>query len=120
MPAPHILNLHHVSIMADDLDVATGFYSQTLGLAPLPLPDASLIGKIAWFDLGNGRALHVIKGKAAPDGLSHFALHIGSVQDWRAHLDALSIAYTAADVDLPGKGRIFTKDPFGNAIELTE
>lgn len=120
MPAPKILNLHHVSIMADDLERATDFYSQALGLSPLPLPDASLMGKIAWFDLGNGRALHVIKGKAAPDGQAHFALHIADVSDWSTHLDGLSVAYTAADVDLPGKGRIFTKDPFGNTIELTE
>lgn len=120
MQPPKITALHHVSIMADVLPTAEAFYHNILGLASLPLPDDSLIGKISWFDLGAGRALHVIGGKASPDGQAHFALKIENVSAWRAHLTAKEVAFTEADVDLPGKGRVFLKDPFGNGIELTE
>ena len=116
---PKLNGFHHAAILAPDLECALEFYGVILGLSPLPLPEG-LDACVIWFDLGAGNQLHVMKGDPSPDGRAHFALDVTRAEDWRAFLRKHDVEFYEPDVQIPGKERIFTTDPFGNLIELTE
>ncbi|GAA3870081.1 VOC family protein [Celeribacter arenosi] len=114
-----INGFHHVAILARNLECAVEFYGVTLGLPALPLPP-DLEACVCWFDLGDGNQLHVMKGEPSPDGRAHLALEVSSAQAWRDYLTHQEIEFYEPDLQIPGKARIFTTDPCGNLIELTE
>lgn len=116
---PQISALHHVAILAPDLEAALEFYGVILGLSPLLLPD-EVKGCVLWFDLGHGQQLHVVNGRPSPDGRAHFAFNVTQVDQWRAHLVKHRVGFYEAEVQIKGKERIFATDPWGNLIEFTQ
>jgi catechol 2,3-dioxygenase-like lactoylglutathione lyase family enzyme len=119
-----IAGLHHVQLAAPEgcEGAARAFYGGLLELPEVPKPAPLLARGGVWFELADGRELHLgIERPFAPALKAHPALLVDS----RASLEALATALSAAgheprwDQDLPGVMRFYVDDPFGNRVELT-
>ena len=118
---PGIESLHHVAITVHDLSAAVAFYSEILGLAELEAPAAALENGIRWFDLGNGRALHLVRtDEAVSGGRAHFAITVDDIKGWRAFVEERGIEVQAPRLELYGAERFFMRDPSGNLLELVK
>ncbi len=117
------LGLDHVQIAAPPgcEPAARRFYGELLGLRELEKPEPLRSRGGAWFELGDGRQLHIgVEEQFSPARKAHPALAVAG----EAGLDALAAALTAAgapvrwDRALPGTRRFYTEDPWGNRLEL--
>jgi catechol 2,3-dioxygenase-like lactoylglutathione lyase family enzyme len=116
--------LHHVAIIVSDLARAELVYGDILGLKQDARPDLKFDG--AFYSLGNGQQLHVMK-LDNPDADSvtpkhggryrHFALAVSDLASIKAKLTKEGIAYTASK---SGRAAMFFYDLDGNAIELIQ
>ena len=112
-----VVALHHVNVRVADLPAAATFYESVLGLRRISRPD-EMPGEGWWYDLGDGRQLHVSEGGGSDgdDGKQHFCL---AVDDWPAAVDELRAA--GVDVEVrDATGQAFLRDPSGNRIELNQ
>ena len=98
---------------------ARAFYSELLGLAEIPKPEAIRGRGGVWYDVG-GVDLHlsIEENRVGADHYRHFGIE-------RGDLDALKAKFKAAGIAIdPGPPapwkRFFVHDPFGNRIELHE
>jgi len=96
------------------------FFGELLGLAELEKPERLRAGGGAWFELADGRELHIgVEQEFAPSLKAHPALRADP-----AEIDALAARLLDAgfavrwDEALPGVRRFFTPDPWGNRVEL--
>ena len=126
MSAGLVSGFSHVAIVVTDLDLARGFYCDTLGLVEIPRPDLGVPGM--WLRVGDLQ-LHFIVSDTMPipgPGFPHMALHI-------AHDRFDSVVRALRDRDVPFLGEpsvrqdfgtpvraAFVLDPAGNTIELTD
>ncbi len=112
----------HTAILVSDLHRAEQFYSNVLGLEKVDRP-FSYAG--VWYQIGPVQ-LHLIVDEtlnlvpANPEKLGrnpHFALGVSNLETAKAHLLAhnCSIQLSAS-----GRAALFTQDPDGNVIELTQ
>ena len=111
--------VHHVSLNVSDVGASGTFYVDVLGLTPIPRPDFGFPG--AWFELPDGRQLHLIEvaGWRAPEG-QHVAFRVEDVEATAAWLRDRGADVTDP-FTVPGAGRqAFLEDPDGNVIELNE
>jgi catechol 2,3-dioxygenase-like lactoylglutathione lyase family enzyme len=111
--------VHHVSLNVADVDEASHFYEDVLGLTRLERPDFGFPG--AWFDTGRGQ-IHLLEvdGHTAPDG-QHFAFQVDDIEAVVASLVEKGIDIRPPSEGIPGAGRqAFLKDPSGNLIELNQ
>jgi catechol 2,3-dioxygenase-like lactoylglutathione lyase family enzyme len=119
LAAVRVVSLHHVNVRVDDLAAAAAFYGTVLGLARVDRPDV-MPGDGWWYDLGDGRQLHVSEGggnsAATASSAQHFCL---LVDDWRAAITDLRGAGLDVEVREP-TGQAFVRDPSGNRIELNQ
>ena len=99
---------------------ARRFYGGLLGLSELDKPEGLRAGGGVWFAAG-GQELHVgVADDFAPSSKAHPGLRVGS----DAALDELAGALTTAgaavewDDRIAGRRRFFTRDPWGNRVEL--
>jgi catechol 2,3-dioxygenase-like lactoylglutathione lyase family enzyme len=115
------LALDHVQVAAPpgSESEAQRFYGDLLGLLELPKPPA-LAADGVWFALDAGE-LHVgVTDGFAPAAKAHPGLRLESV----GALDRLAARLEKAghpvewDDRLPGHRRFYTRDPFGNRLEL--
>ena len=76
-----------------DLSKSAAFYRTVLGLAELPNPFND--GIHAWFNIGPGLQLHVIRRDCAPIPNKNIHLRFGgaSLAWFMGHLDGLNVAY---------------------------
>ena len=118
-----IVGLDHVQIAAPAgcEERARTFSGEQLGLVELPKPSALAARGGFWFELPDGRQLHVgVEVAFAPARKAHPALALGSP----AALDDLAGELARAgheprwDEELPGARRFYVDDPFGNRLEL--
>lgn len=85
---------HHTQLTVADLERSRAFYRDVLGLRELIRPQFPFPG--AWFELANGRELHIVKVPGVvPRGLpalqiyeTHIALRVESFQRALEHLRA--------------------------------
>jgi catechol 2,3-dioxygenase-like lactoylglutathione lyase family enzyme len=114
--AVRVMSLHHVNVRVDDLSAAAAFYESVLGLVRIVRPDV-MPGDGWWYDLGDGRQLHVSEGGAtSAASQQHFCL---LVDDWRAAIADVKAA--GLDVEVrESTGQAFVRDPSGNRIELNQ
>jgi len=114
-----ILELNHVAINVDDVDQSSRFYSEVLGLAPMPRPAFDFPG--AWFRIGSAQELHLI-GRApenrSPPRERHFALRVDSIHAAEERLRGRGIDFSAPKPRPDGALQIFLRDPDGHVIEL--
>ncbi|MEO0750733.1 MAG: VOC family protein [Pseudomonadota bacterium] len=131
-PAPAPRRVLEAALYVDDLDEATAFYSQVLGLdEELRVP-----GRHVFFRVG-GTILLLFDPKVTVEGSSNPRLPVpahgssgqghlcfGGTRDeieaWRARLEAAGHP-VEADFDWPNGARsIYFRDPAGNSIEIAE
>jgi catechol 2,3-dioxygenase-like lactoylglutathione lyase family enzyme len=118
----HVYALDHVQIAMPrgGEPAARQFYGDLLGLTELPKPPSLAARGGLWFQCG---ALQIHLGVEAdfrPAGKAHPGF---LVRDLLAVREALARAGHEVVLDpqpCPGVERLFTKDPFGNRIELIE
>ena len=110
-----VVGVHHVSINVDDVEAATAFYVDRLGLRPRADRPAFGFGG-AWLDAG-GQQLHLIEASVPTDQGQHFALRVA---DLDATVEELRTAgLEVSDASPVGSGRqAFLHDPAGNLVEL--
>ena len=112
------VGVDHVAINVPDVPGAIAFYTEVMGLVQnFTRPDFGFAG--AWLDTANGQQVHLIELPAPPNVGQHFALVYEDldvvVPELRAHgLDVTD----PVPVGATGRRQAFTRDPWGNAIEL--
>lgn len=131
---PPVLGTLESALYADDLDAATTFWRDVMGLEPFQ----TVPGRHVFFRVAPGQVLLVFNPAATeqlpkPDarlpvpphgarGPGHFCLAVAPDQldAWRDHLTASGIAIEA-DFHWPNGARsIYLRDPAGNSIELAD
>lgn len=118
---PKIRTLDHVALVVDDLAQACEFYRNVLGLDELTPPAGVVESGIRWFDLGENRALHLIKDDTEVHHTrAHFALAVEDVNAWRSRFESLGIQTVSPKVKLYSADRVFVRDPCGNLLELVK
>ena len=109
--------VHHVSLNVGDLDAATRFYTEVLGLEVLPRPDFGFPG--LWLR-SEGQEIHLIQVEKheAPEG-QHFAFRVDDLDASVEELQGRGVKI-AGPFDIPGVSarQAFFRDPSGNMIEL--
>ena len=116
------LALDHVEVAAPPggEGVARAFYAGLLGLAEVEKPTTLAAEGGAWFATATGLLNVGITEPFVPAAKAHPGLRAQT----SAALDALAEALAAAghpvewDDRLPGHRRFYTRDPFGNRVEL--
>jgi len=114
------LDLNHVSVVADDLEVSRRFYVDELGLEELPTPNFAF--PVVWLKAGNGQ-LHLFARPDGPPSHAHFALEIADfmlVYRRMKELGALDHeTFGNPMYELPDGGiQLYIRDPAGNLVEL--
>jgi glyoxylase I family protein len=111
------LAVHHVSINVRDVEEATRFYVDVLGLGRRDdRPDFGVGG--AWLDVGD-QQVHLIESEPPAALGQHFAIRVGDLDATIAELRDRGVR--VSDASPVGTGRqAFLNDPSGNAIELHE
>jgi catechol 2,3-dioxygenase-like lactoylglutathione lyase family enzyme len=121
---PEIGTLLHAGLLVSDLARAKAFYEDVLGLVPCARPDLPYPG--AWYDVGDGRQLHLML-LPNPDADSvrpehggrdrHLALGVKNLAALKTCLDAAGVRHT---LSRSGRAALFCRDPDGNALEFVE
>ena len=128
IPRPSLSGIHHVAIIATDIERSKSFYADTLGFSVLRenYRDNSQSWKI---DLLSPCGVEIElfsfpKPPARPSypeaaGLRHLALRVEGLADWVRYLETQDIACEGTRTD-PYTGALFTffADPDGLPIEL--
>ena len=138
--------LHHVGILAKDLDKAVQFYSEALGLGPFRISEISLDNfvtkgkpapfavKVAFTSIGpielefievtqaEGEYLHTEFLQKKGEGLRHLSFYVPKLEDALSHLAKLGIeatsSYRVGDTEILA---FLNEDKtFGVAIELVQ
>ena len=118
------VQLHHVALSVTDMEKATWFYSEVLGLKLLARPPFPFPG--AWYELGD-RTLHLVvhpptrtlRGTRAiepRDG--HLALRVANLADAVARLKSFGVECLEVPDNPTPWAQIYTTDPDGNVIEF--
>ncbi len=120
----HVQRLHHTSVPRPPGEEAhkraVQFYAGVLGLEEIPKPRTFTDIEVTWFRLGDDE-IHVYAmnpNEQVPHNEAHFCL---TVEDLQATRDRLEAAGFPCDdtVPIPHRPRFYTRDPFGNEIEIT-
>ncbi len=120
-----VIQLHHIAINVTDLDRSKEFYTKILGLKEIESPNFSF--KVAWYDLGEGRQLHLmlvpdsstLRGttKVVPNH-GHFALRVRSYKNALETVKEAGVPHVATPDSPAPWPQLHISDPDGNIIEL--
>ena len=119
-----ILALHHVNLtFPAELEAETvGFYVETLGLEPLPKPQGRR-SQGAWLRVGSTE-IHLspdMPGRAEQLAAErHLCLIVADLDAAGARLRAAGAPIEHDPRPPAGYRRLFTRDPAGNRLELSE
>ncbi len=114
-----LLGVHHVSINVVDLDEATAFYRDVLGLKVLTnRPQLRVDG--TWLAMPDGRELHLIVADVPANVGQHFAFEVDDLDAVASHLASHGVS-TSEPALMQGICRqAFCEDPAGNLLEFNE
>lgn len=118
---PRATEINHVTVIVDDLERATAFYRDELGLEILPAYKFDY--PAAFFKVNETQQLHISEWKDTPSFRGHACLR---VDDWGAAFHRFK-ALGIIDTTPWGKARrlpdgtfqMFIRDPAGNLIEIS-
>ena len=124
-----ITTLNHVGIRVLDLDRATRFYVDMLGMTPRP-------EKPNWLSAGDSYSIHLMPTTGGPEPVDlcrHVAFEVPDIHEPAVQLLALGIhlyqgdlqgnCRTVTSTDDPldfGIGTLFTEDTEGNTLEFVQ
>jgi len=112
----------HAAVLVSDLEKAQHFYGTVLGL---PKVSQELRFPGAWYEI-NGFQIHLIVADSAPSALQnqekwgrnhHVAFSVANLEAAKAELLAQNFSI---QMSASGRAALFTQDPDGNVIELSE
>jgi catechol 2,3-dioxygenase-like lactoylglutathione lyase family enzyme len=118
----HIIKPLHVAMLVSDLEQSAYFYETVLGLKRCDRP---LNYSGVWFELGDYQ-IHLLQDNDTPNGIHnaqklgrnrHIALGVADIQQAKDHLLAHHCTVQGSS---SGRPAVFTHDPDGNVVELTE
>ncbi len=115
-----VVGFHHFTLLVNDIDRATAFYDDVLGLTRKARPNFGVKG--AWYDVA-GLELHLIQTNQLPD--AHEGHPAFEVRDIRAAVLACVAGGATLGQDTFTRAHdnslsAFLRDPDGNLIELTQ
>jgi catechol 2,3-dioxygenase-like lactoylglutathione lyase family enzyme len=107
-----------ISVPVTDMDRATEFYRDTLGLAQV-----SAGGGFPEFQLGENVSLYLLSmenigSKFSAPHSAHVALRVPDVAETRRDLEAKGVAFDGDTLDTGVCHMAFFRDPDGNALML--
>lgn len=115
-----IKSFNHVALQISDVETSRVFYAQILDLQELKAADFDY--PVIWFDLGEGRELHLIARKPekefTPVRSNHFALEVSDVKLAERILQENKVNIFPIKSRPDGALQLFLNDPDGNFIEL--
>lgn len=113
---------NHVALQISELERSRRFYGEILDLKEIPTPNFDY--PVIWFDLGNGRELHLIGRQPertfTPVRSNHFALEVSDVYLAEKVLIEYGVKYFPIKARPDGILQLFLNDPDGNFIELCQ
>lgn len=113
--------IHHCSMAVQDLERATVFYRDILGLTEIAIPatfkPAGL--KVRWFRIGDQQVHLLLEAGTHPPSQRHMALQVDDAQAARLLLKEKGLIIKET-VLIPGADRFFIIDPDGNQVEIIE
>lgn len=112
-----MLRLDHVNITTpEELEEdVIEWYESCLGLEKIPKPGGTRDAG-AWFKIGEAE-VHVSRDEHNPHKSSHFCLQVNDLQATVERLRNAGCHIEQAG-EIPGRHRLFTRDPAGNLVEL--
>lgn len=127
--AIRVKTIDHVTIIVKDIERSSRFYTDVLGMTPVPRPDFGFPG--AWFQAGDTQ-IHLIlesdnagtAGIGPFDGLDpsvgfHYAFAVEDCHAAAARLQELNLELVVGPRDRPdGVSQVYVYDPDGHLIEL--
>ena len=133
-----VKRIDHVGIRISDVQETTAFYTDVLGLSPVPLPPRTPESVAAHQDLREkvatpaptggmwveapGTQIHMIRadkaeGVANPFG-PHVAFEVEDFEEAKRALDARGLTYVEAPGGIGPFRQLFLLDPSANTVEL--
>ena len=120
--------LNHIALYVTDLQRATNFYLNVVGLDTIPEPFHD--GRHTWFLVGPKSHLHIIAGVKTPlpkEKNTHLCFTVASVADFIPRLTKNNIPYEnwvgekmAVTNRVDGVKQIYFQDPDGYWIEIND
>jgi glyoxylase I family protein len=119
----NICDIHHVSLIIENVQRSVDFYQGLLGLERAERPDLGFPG--VWFKIGE-RQLHLLQlpdldtDSVRPEHGGrdhHLAVLVRDLDSLCISLKAKGIAYTRSQ---SGRVAMFCRDPDGNALEFIQ
>ncbi len=111
--------LNHVALVVNDLEEASDFYAGLLGLKEIERPpEVKAGGAGAWYKLGDHQLHIMVMASASEMSGRHFAVEIDEMDKLVQRLKAEGFGVEDSFGFEEFKRRKFTRDPFGNRIEL--
>lgn len=107
------LRLAHVNLRVEKLAEAVRFYTEVMGLEPIPRGDRK--GQGAWFRLGDTEVHLAEDATTQPRSKRHFAVEVADVAEARRWA-----VERGAEIDQEEAGRFWMRDPSGNRIEVVQ
>jgi len=99
---------------------ARAFYGRVLGLTEISKPEALAVRGGVWFQCG-AQQLHLgVEEDFRPAKKAHPAFAVDDLDALAKDLETSGYRVVVDSVQLQGGRRIFTEDPFGNRVELTQ
>lgn len=119
------IRLQHVGVTFPPGEEQTirAFYTGVIGLEEIPVPDAVADRGWIWFGTRDaGIELHFIPSDRPPDRerRHHFCLEVEDLATLRTRLESAGAETREPAGRIPGRERLFTRDPVGNLVELLQ
>ncbi len=117
-----ILDLNHVALHVQDIDVSAAFYRDKIGLPDMPRPGFTFPG--AWFRIGTAQELHLIGGRTlevvADKRGTHFALQVDDIQAAWDLMESRGASPYSRQTRPDGAFQFYVDDPDGHVIEFCQ
>lgn len=117
-----ILDLNHIGLHVEDVDVSARYYREVIGLPDMPRPAFKFPG--AWFLIGKEQELHLIGGReidvVANKFGTHFALQVDSIETAWSLMEERGAEPYSRQTRPDGAHQFYVTDPDGHVIEFCQ
>ncbi len=108
----------NICVPAEKLEEARQFYTEIIGLKPIPRPDKVFHNPGYWFMIGD-IGFHIGIEPAKPRSYRHIAFEVEDIKEARKKTPGKARSRnTSEEPVIPGRERFAFIDPFGNRMEL--